>query len=45
MNLLLDTHIWIWNDLQAEKISSQVAQELASSSNEQQTQLPNADGR
>jgi PIN domain nuclease of toxin-antitoxin system len=34
MNLLLDTHIWIWNDLQPEKISSQVAQELASSSND-----------
>jgi PIN domain nuclease of toxin-antitoxin system len=34
MNLLLDTHIWIWNDLQPEKISSQVSHELASSSNE-----------
>ncbi len=34
MNLLLDTHIWLWNDLQPEKISSRVAQELASSHNE-----------
>jgi PIN domain nuclease of toxin-antitoxin system len=34
MNLLLDTHIWIWNDLQPEKISSLVAKELASASNE-----------
>jgi PIN domain nuclease of toxin-antitoxin system len=28
MNLLLDTHIWIWNDLQPEKLSPQVVQEL-----------------
>ena len=34
MNLLLDTHIWIWNDLQPEKISSAVAKELASPDNE-----------
>jgi PIN domain nuclease of toxin-antitoxin system len=34
MNLLLDTHIWIWNDLAPHKISSRVAQELASSNNE-----------
>jgi len=34
MNLLLDTHIWIWNDLEPQKLSSQVAQELVSSSNE-----------
>jgi PIN domain nuclease of toxin-antitoxin system len=34
MNLLLDTHIWIWNILQPEKISSHVAQELASAANE-----------
>src|SRR5580704_4526847 len=34
MNLLLDTHIWLWNDLQPEKISSQVALELASPSND-----------
>jgi hypothetical protein len=34
MNLLLDTHIWLWNDLQPEKISSQIALELASPSNE-----------
>jgi PIN domain nuclease of toxin-antitoxin system len=33
MNLLLDTHIWIWNDLQPEKLSSQVVQELVSSQN------------
>ena len=34
MNLLLDTHIWIWNDLQPEKLTSEVARELASSANE-----------
>jgi PIN domain nuclease of toxin-antitoxin system len=34
MNLLLDTHIWIWNDLEPQKLSSQVAQELANYSNE-----------
>jgi PIN domain nuclease of toxin-antitoxin system len=33
MNLLLDTHIWIWNDLQPDKLSSQVAKELASANN------------
>ena len=34
MNLLLDTHIWLWNDLQPEKITSLVARELANPSNE-----------
>jgi PIN domain nuclease of toxin-antitoxin system len=34
MNLLLDTHIWIWNDLQPEKLSSHVSQELANANNE-----------
>jgi len=34
MNLLLDTHIWIWNDLQPEKLTSEVAQQLASTANE-----------
>ena len=34
MNLLLDTHIWIWNDLQPERITSLVAKELADPSNE-----------
>jgi PIN domain nuclease of toxin-antitoxin system len=34
MNLLLDTHIWIWNDLQPEKLSSRVSQELANANNE-----------
>jgi PIN domain nuclease of toxin-antitoxin system len=34
MNLLLDTHIWLWNDLQPEKITSLVARELADPSNQ-----------
>jgi len=34
MNLLLDTHIWIWNDLQPEKLTSQVSQEIANANNE-----------
>jgi PIN domain nuclease of toxin-antitoxin system len=34
MNLLLDTHIWIWNDLQPEKLSSEVSQEMANANNE-----------
>jgi PIN domain nuclease of toxin-antitoxin system len=34
MNLLLDTHIWIWNDLEPEKLSSQVTRELGSSDND-----------
>jgi len=34
MNLLLDTHIWIWNDLEPSKLSSDVNRELAKAENE-----------
>ncbi len=34
MNLLLDTHIWVWNHLEPWKISSEVNQILAASENE-----------
>jgi len=34
MRLLLDTHIWIWSDVEAHKLSSEVARELASPENE-----------
>jgi len=34
MNLLLDTHIWIWNDLEPWKITSDVNRELASPENQ-----------
>jgi PIN domain nuclease of toxin-antitoxin system len=34
MKLLLDTHIWIWNDVEPWKLSSEVRRELASPSNE-----------
>jgi PIN domain nuclease of toxin-antitoxin system len=34
MNLLLDTHIWIWNHLAPEKISSEVSAMLAAAENE-----------
>jgi PIN domain nuclease of toxin-antitoxin system len=34
MKLLLDTHIWIWSDVEAHKLSSEVAHELASPENE-----------
>ena len=34
MNLLLDTHIWIWNHLEPWKISSEVNGILAASENE-----------
>ena len=34
MKLLLDTHIWIWSDAEAHKLSSEVARELASPENE-----------
>ena len=34
MNLLLDTHIWIWNDLQPENLSSEVSQEMANANKE-----------
>ena len=34
MNLLLDTHIWIWNHLAPEEISSEVSAMLAATENE-----------
>jgi PIN domain nuclease of toxin-antitoxin system len=34
MNLLLDTHIWIWNDTAPEKLTSEIARELASPENQ-----------
>ena len=34
MNLLLDTHIWIWNTLEPWRISSEVNQALADPENE-----------
>ena len=34
MNLLLDTHIWVWNHLEPWKISSEVNSILAASENE-----------
>lgn len=34
MKLLLDTHIWIWSDVEAQKLSSEVVRELASPENE-----------
>jgi PIN domain nuclease of toxin-antitoxin system len=34
MNLLLDTHIWIWNDLEPWKITSEINRELASPDNQ-----------
>jgi len=34
MNLLLDTHIWLWNDLDPSKLSSDVNRELAKPENE-----------
>jgi PIN domain nuclease of toxin-antitoxin system len=34
MKLLLDTHIWIWSDVETHKLSSEVARELASPENE-----------
>lgn len=34
MNLLLDTHIWIWNELEPWKITSDVNRELASPDNQ-----------
>ena len=34
MNLLLDTHIWIWNDLEPWKITPDVNRELASPENQ-----------
>jgi PIN domain nuclease of toxin-antitoxin system len=33
MNLLLDTHIWLWNDLEPWRISSEINRELASPDN------------
>jgi PIN domain nuclease of toxin-antitoxin system len=34
MNLLLDTHIWIWNDTAPEKLSSEITRELANLENQ-----------
>ena len=34
MRLLLDTHIWIWNYTAPEKLTSEVARELANADNE-----------
>src|SRR5712692_2707896 len=34
MKLLLDTHIWIWSNVEAHKLSSEVMRELASPENE-----------
>jgi PIN domain nuclease of toxin-antitoxin system len=34
MNLLLDTHIWIWNDLEPWKITSDINRQLASPYNQ-----------
>jgi PIN domain nuclease of toxin-antitoxin system len=34
LNLLLDTHIWIWSKLEPSRLSKRVAQELSKSSND-----------
>jgi PIN domain nuclease of toxin-antitoxin system len=34
MNLLLDTHIWIWNELEPWKITSEINRELADPDNQ-----------
>jgi PIN domain nuclease of toxin-antitoxin system len=34
MNLLLDTHIWIWNDTAPEKLNSEITRELANLKNQ-----------
>jgi len=34
MKLLLDTHIWIWSDVEAHKLSSEVTRELTNPDNE-----------
>jgi PIN domain nuclease of toxin-antitoxin system len=34
MNLLLDTHIWIWNDTAPEKLTSEINRELVSPENQ-----------
>jgi PIN domain nuclease of toxin-antitoxin system len=34
MNLLLDTHIWIWNDTAPEKLTSEINRELACPENQ-----------
>jgi len=34
LNLLLDTHIWVWSQLEPEKLGSRVQRELRQSSNE-----------
>lgn len=35
MRLLLDTHIWIWGDLEPHRISSEVTRELTNPENDQ----------
>jgi PIN domain nuclease of toxin-antitoxin system len=34
MNLLLDTHIWIWNETAPEKLTSEINRELANPDNQ-----------
>jgi PIN domain nuclease of toxin-antitoxin system len=34
MNLLLDTHIWIWSDTAPEKLTSEITRELANLENQ-----------
>lgn len=34
MNLLLDTHIWIWSKLEPKRLGKRVARELSSAANE-----------
>lgn len=34
MNLLLDTHIWLWSDAEPNKLTSEVAREIANPDNE-----------
>jgi len=34
MNLLLDTHIWLWSDAAPEKLTSEINRELANSENQ-----------
>jgi PIN domain nuclease of toxin-antitoxin system len=34
MNLLLDTHIWLWNDTAPEKLTSEISRELANQENQ-----------
>jgi PIN domain nuclease of toxin-antitoxin system len=34
MKLLLDRHVWIWSDVEAHKLSSEVARELTNPENQ-----------